>query len=116
VDLSRATHHKMQGPVNHPTIEVYPFGTHVDAFAHFDDRPGATTIEQVPLERFFTEALYLDLTHVPDRTGITVAHLEAALRIEGLAAAAQRDGDPAGRLAVQVRAAPQGLRVLRPSR
>ena len=38
VDVSRATHHKMQSPVNHPTIEVYPFGTHLDASAHFDDR------------------------------------------------------------------------------
>jgi kynurenine formamidase len=102
--------------VNHPTIAVYPFGTHVDVSAHFDDRPGATTIEQVPLERFFTEALYLDLTHVPDRTGITVAHLEAALRIEAWTPRRSATVTRRGAWPCRSRAAPQGLRVLRPSR
>jgi len=43
-------------------------GTHVDAPVHFDETPGAKTIDEMPLETFFTEALCLDLTHVPDGT------------------------------------------------
>lgn len=54
-------------------------GTHVDAPVHFDPRPGALTIDQVPLEKFYTEAICLDLSHVPLRHAITVAELEAAL-------------------------------------
>ncbi|WP_191085931.1 cyclase family protein [Roseococcus microcysteis] len=111
IDLSRTITHKMQRLVNHPTIEVYPFsthdekrvvdgyefssatmvlhmgdhgGTHVDAPVHFDARPGAKTIDEMPLETFFTEAVCLDLTHVPDRTDITIAHLEAAERAAGV--------------------------------
>ena len=88
IDLTREIHHKMQRLVNHPTIEVYPFsthdekriadgyefssatlvlhmgdhgGTHVDAPVHFDERPGAKTVEEMPLETFFTEAVCLDL-------------------------------------------------------
>lgn len=111
IDLSRTITHKMQRLVNHPTIEVYPFsthdekrvvdgyefssatmvlhmgdhgGTHVDAPIHFDARPGAKTIDEMPLETFFTEAVCLDLTHVPDRTDITIAHLEAAEKAAGV--------------------------------
>lgn len=40
-------------------------GTHVDAPVHFDPRPGALSIDQVPLENFYTEAICLDLSHVP---------------------------------------------------
>jgi kynurenine formamidase len=111
VDLSRTITHKMQRLPNHPSIEVYPFsthaekrvadgyefsaatmvlhmgdhgGTHVDAPIHFDARPGARTIDEMPLETFFTEAVCLDLTHVPDRTDITIAHLEAAEAAAGV--------------------------------
>lgn len=112
IDLSREITHKMQRLPNHPTIELYPFstheekrvvdgyefssatmvvhmgdhgGTHVDAPVHFDAKPGALTIDEMPLETFFTEAVCLDLSHVPDRTDITVAHLEAAERAAGVA-------------------------------
>ncbi|HYF08660.1 MAG TPA: cyclase family protein, partial [Acetobacteraceae bacterium] len=51
---------------------------------HFDAKPGAMTIDQMPLETFFTEAVCLDLSHVPDRTDITVAHLEGAERAAGV--------------------------------
>ena len=88
IDLSREIVHKMQRLPNHPSIEVYPFsthdekrvadgyefsaatmvvhtgdhgGTHVDAPVHFDARPGAKTIDEMPLETFFTEAVCLDL-------------------------------------------------------
>jgi len=38
----------------------------------------------MPLETFFTEALCLDLTHVPDQTDITIAHLQAAEAASGV--------------------------------
>lgn len=108
IDLSREITHKMQRLPNHPTIEVYPFsthdekrladgysfssatmvvhmgdhgGTHVDAPIHFDETPGAMTIDQMPLETFFTDAVCLDLTHVQDRSDITIAQLEEAERM-----------------------------------
>jgi len=111
IDLTREITHKMQRLPNHPSIELYPFsthdekrvadgytfsaatmvlhtgdhgGTHVDAPVHFDEKPGAKTIDELPLETFFTEALCLDLTHVPDRTDITIAHLEAAEKAAGV--------------------------------
>lgn len=111
IDLSRPITHKMQRLLNHPTIELYPFsthdekrvvdgytfssatmvlhmgdhgGTHVDAPIHFDERPGAATMDQMPLENFFTAAVCLDLTHVPDKTDITIAHLEAAEAASGV--------------------------------
>ncbi len=111
IDLTRDITHKMQRLPNHPSIEVYPFsthdekrvadgytfsaatmvlhtgdhgGTHVDAPVHFDERPGAKSIDEIPLETFFTEALCLDLTHVPDKTDITVEHLIAAEKASGV--------------------------------
>ncbi len=111
IDLSREITHKMQRLPNHPSIEVYPFSTHdekrvaegyvfsaatmvlhmgdhggtyVDAPVHFDQRPGAATIDQMPLDTFFTEAVCLNLTEVPDRSDITVSHLEAAERASGV--------------------------------
>lgn len=47
-------------------------GTHVDAPVHFDPRPGAPSIDEVPLENFYTEAICLDLSHVPLKHAITV--------------------------------------------
>jgi hypothetical protein len=58
-------------------------GTHVDAPVHFDDRPGAATIDQVPLENFYTSAICLDLSHVPLKHAITVPEMEAALKKSG---------------------------------
>lgn len=58
-------------------------GTHVDAPCHFDPRPGAASIDQVPLENFYTEAICLDLSHVPLKHEITVAEMEAALAKSG---------------------------------
>ncbi len=111
IDLSREITHKMQRLPNHPSIELYPFsthdekrvadgyefsaatmvlhtgdhgGTHVDAPVHFDERPGARSIEQMPLENFFTEAVCLDLSHVPDKTDITIAQLEVAEKTAGI--------------------------------
>ena len=56
-------------------------GTHVDAPCHFNPDPEAASIDQVPLENFYTEAICLDLTHVPLRHEITVAEMEEALQV-----------------------------------
>ena len=106
IDLSRDIHHKMPRLLNHPSIIVTPYstheeireadgyrfsaatvalamgdhaGTHVDAPCHFDARLGAQSIDQVPLENFFTEAICLDLSHKPLKSDISIADLEAAV-------------------------------------
>ena len=58
-------------------------GTHVDAPVHFDSRPGAASIDQVPLERFYTSAICLDLSHAPLKHAITVPEMQAALDASG---------------------------------
>ena len=111
IDLSRDIHHKMQRLPNHPMIIVAPFttheekreadgyafssavtslvmgdhsGTHVDAPVHFDDRPGALSIDQMPLEHFFTEAVCLDLSHKPLKSDISIEDLQAAEKAAGV--------------------------------
>jgi kynurenine formamidase len=39
--------------------------THVDSISHIDPTPGAPSIEKIPLDWFYTEAICLNLTHVP---------------------------------------------------
>lgn len=58
-------------------------GTHVDAPVHFDPRPGALSIDEVPLENFYTSAICLDLSHVPLKHAITVPEMEEALAKSG---------------------------------
>ncbi len=111
IDLSRDIHHKMQRLPNHSSIIVTSYGTHdevreaegvkfssaslalvmgdhagthVDAPAHFDASPDAKTIDQMPLENFFTEAVCLDLSHKPLKSDISIADLEAAERAAGV--------------------------------
>jgi kynurenine formamidase len=111
IDLSRDIHHRMQRLPNHPSVIVTPYsthdeireaegvtfstatwalalgdhaGTHVDAPAHFDARPGAKTIDQMPLENFFTEAVCLDLSHKPLKSDISIEELEEAERMAGV--------------------------------
>ena len=110
IDLSREIFHKTQVHPSHPPVIVTVWndhgelkragdveftskalalslsdhsGTHVDAPVHFDPRPGAASIDQVPLENFYTEAICLDLSHVPLKHAITVAEMEAALKASG---------------------------------
>ena len=98
IDLSREIHHKMQRLPNHPTVSITRFtwhdetrvadgytfttgimclnmgdhsGTHVDAPVHFDGSPDAKSIDQMPLENFFTEAVCLDLSHKPLKSDIS---------------------------------------------
>ena len=58
-------------------------GTHVDAPVHFDFRPDALSIDQMPLEKFYTSGICLDLSHVPLRHAVTVPEMEAALVTSG---------------------------------
>ena len=53
-------------------------GTHVDAPAHFDADPEATTVDAMPLELFYTSAICLDLSHLPLKSDIVVEHLQEA--------------------------------------
>jgi kynurenine formamidase len=53
-------------------------GTHVDAPSHFDARPGALTVDQMPLENFYTEAVCLDLSHMPLKSDVLIEDLEQA--------------------------------------
>jgi len=110
IDLSREIHHRTQVHPSHPPVVMtvwndhdeikragdFEFsskamsiafsdhaGTHVDAPVHFDARPGAESIDEMPLERFFTEAICLDLSHVPLKHAVTVPEIEAALAASG---------------------------------
>lgn len=110
IDLSREIFHRTQTHPSHPPVVTTVWGdhaekkvagnttftskalylsmsdhagTHVDAPVHFDPRPGAASVDEMPLERFYTEALCLDLSHVPLRHGITVPEMAAALAASG---------------------------------
>ena len=61
-------------------IEMSTHGTtHVDSIMHIDPTPGAPSIDQLPLEWFYTGAICLDLSHIPPRTAYTLADIKAAL-------------------------------------
>ncbi len=109
VDLSRELYHRSPAHPFHPPVVITPWdthqpmkagntvlrsksfsvsfsdhaGTHVDAPVHFDSRPGALSIDQVPLEKFYTSGICLDLSHVPLKAAITVAEMEEALAKSG---------------------------------
>jgi kynurenine formamidase len=111
IDLSRDIEHKMQVLPNHPQVVITTFsthdeirdaegykfssatmalvlgdhaGTHVDAPKHFDAKPGAASIDQMPLENFFTEAVCLDLSHKPLKSDISIEDLQAAEKAAGV--------------------------------
>ena len=58
--------------------------THVDSISHIDPTPGAPSIEKIPLDWFYTEAICLNLTHVPPKSYYTVEMIQAALAKDGL--------------------------------
>jgi kynurenine formamidase len=58
-------------------------GTHVDAPKHFDPSPGALSIDQMPIEDFYTEAICLDLSNVALKATISVEEMESALNSSG---------------------------------
>lgn len=106
IDLSRDLFHRTQTHPSHPPVIISIWndhtemkragntdfsskaltiafsdhaGTHVDAPVHFDSRPGALSIDQMPLEKFYTPGICLDLSHAPLRYAVTVPEMEAAL-------------------------------------
>lgn len=111
IDLSRDIYHKMPRLLNHPSVIITTYsthdeirdaegvkfssatmaismgdhaGTHVDAPKHFDANPDAKSIDEVPLENFFTPAICLDLSHKPLKSDISIADLEAAEKEAGV--------------------------------
>lgn len=110
IDLSRDLFHRTQAHPSHPPVIITVWGdhsekkvaggtvftskalsiamsdhagTHVDAPVHFDPRPGAKSVDEMPLEDFYTEAFCLDLSHVPLGYAITVPEMEDALAKSG---------------------------------
>ena len=110
IDLSREIHHRAPTHPSHPPVVMAVWydhdeiktagatrftskalylslsdhaGTHVDAPCHFNPDQEAASIDQVPLENFYTEAICLDLSHVPLKHQITIAEMEEALAKSG---------------------------------
>jgi kynurenine formamidase len=110
IDLSREIHHRAPTHPSHPPVVMAVWndhnevksagktrftskamaltlsdhsGTHVDAPCHFNPDPKAASIDEVPLENFYTEAICLDLSHVPLKHEISVAEMEEALKASG---------------------------------
>jgi kynurenine formamidase len=110
IDLSRELYHRTPPHPSHPPIIIGTWydhdevkvagqtrftskalhlslsdhaGTHVDAPCHFNPASDAASIEQMPLEDFYTSAFCLDLSHVPLKHEITVPEMEAALAATG---------------------------------
>ena len=57
--------------------------THVDSFSHLDPTPGAQSIDQMPLDLFYGDAICLDVSGYPPRTDITAHDLDGALGASG---------------------------------
>ena len=61
-------------------IEMSTHGTtHVDSISHIDPSPDAPSIDQIPLDWFYTGGICIDLSHILPRTPYTVADIQAAL-------------------------------------
>ena len=105
IDLSRELYHRTPVLPNHPPFVMTRFsthdeirragkvvfssatnyiamgdhaGTHVDAPCHFNPDPEAMSIDKIPLENFFTEAVCLDLSHIPSKGDIEIQDLAEA--------------------------------------
>lgn len=110
IDLSRELFHRTQVHPSHPPVVIATWydhsekkragntefsskalsisfsdhaGTHVDAPVHFDSRTDAASIDEMPLEKFYTSAICLDLSQVPLKHAVTVPEMEAALKASG---------------------------------
>jgi len=110
IDLSREIFHRTQTHPSHPPVVMTVWGdhdekkyagntvftskavymsmsdhagTHVDAPVHFDPRPGALSVEQMPLENFYTSAFCIDLSHVPLKTAATLEEVQVAVAASG---------------------------------
>ena len=110
VDLSREIFHRTQTHPSHPPVVMTVCndhaekkvagnttfsskamflsmsdhaGSHVDAPVHFDPRPGALSVDQMPLENFYTSAFCIDLSHIPLKTAATLEEVQAAVAKSG---------------------------------
>lgn len=110
VDLSREIFHRTQTHPSHPPVVMTVWndhsekkvagnttfsskamsiafsdhaGTHVDAPVHFDPRPGALSIDEMPLEKFYTSGFCIDLSHIPLKTAATLAEVQEAVAKSG---------------------------------
>lgn len=52
--------------------------THVDAINHMDSDPNAEAVNELPLEKFYTSAVALDVSHIPSNGFITIQELRDA--------------------------------------
>lgn len=58
--------------------------THVDSFSHLDPDPDAPTIDQMPLDLFYGDALCVDVSDIAPQTDISPRQIEAALSAASL--------------------------------
>jgi len=58
--------------------------THVDSFSHLDPDPAASTIDQMPLDLFYGDAVCIDVTGAAPRTDIPVQRVQQGLDGAGL--------------------------------
>lgn len=74
-------------PSDHPTVRSLLVGehgpTHVDAFTHFDPTQDGS-IDRIPLERFYGDAVGVDVTDVPSDEFITTESIQGSLDEGGL--------------------------------
>ena len=74
------------GPAFEEVTAITHCGTHVDAPFHYGPQSGgkpAKTIEECPLEWFFSDGVILDLRHKKNGEKIEIVDLEAALDLIG---------------------------------
>ncbi|MCI0841988.1 MAG: cyclase family protein [Chloroflexi bacterium] len=57
--------------------------THVDSFSHFNPDPNALTIDQMPLDLFYGDAICLDVSKFAPETDIEASDLDEALANSG---------------------------------
>jgi kynurenine formamidase len=57
--------------------------THVDALSHLDARPGAPTIDLMPLDVFMGEGTCIDISGTPPRESCSAADLDRAVEAGG---------------------------------
>jgi kynurenine formamidase len=110
IDLSGEIFHKCPTLPNHPPAVITDYNTHdtwreaegvrfsiaskfmsfgehtashIDAPCHFDADPNARSVDRIPLEDCYTEAICLDLSHIELGHRISIADLEAAEAASG---------------------------------
>lgn len=81
--------HEDGSPVNRVVLVSEHGPTHVDSFNHFDP-DNDTSVDEIPLERFYTEGIALDCSDVPDEEFVTTEVIRERLDRTGLAI---EDGD-----------------------